>query len=67
MAIWEVLYRLTRYIGWNRMDFTNFLIDDWKIGRFLPVHEPLSRNLTDNSRKRNELHMESGGLFSDSF
>jgi transposase-like protein len=27
----------------------------------------LSRNSTDNSRKRNELHMESGGLFSDSF
>jgi hypothetical protein len=27
----------------------------------------LSRNSTDNSRKRNELHVESGGLFSDSF
>ena len=27
----------------------------------------LSRNLTDNFCKRNELHMESGGPFSDSF
>ena len=26
----------------------------------------LSRNLTDNSCKRNELHLESGGLFCDS-
>lgn len=26
----------------------------------------LSRNLTDNSSERNELHMKSGGLFSDS-
>lgn len=26
----------------------------------------LSRNLADNSSERNELHMESGGLFSDS-
>ncbi len=25
-----------------------------------------SRNLIDNSRKRNELHIESGGLFCDS-
>jgi hypothetical protein len=29
-------------------------------------YSELSRNSTDNSRKRNELHMESGGLFSDS-
>jgi hypothetical protein len=26
----------------------------------------LSRNLTDNPSERNELHVESGGLFSDS-
>src|SRR5215469_1280363 len=30
-----------------------------------PNHEPLSRNLTDNSSERNELHIESSGLFSD--
>ena len=43
------------------------LILDLQVDRQLRLDDrALSRNLTDNSSERNELHMESGGLFSDS-
>ena len=56
-----LLISLAGCLNQHQRDVIGYLEEENRV-----LREQLSRNLTDNSSERNELHVESGGLFSDS-